>query len=622
MGIVDRLLGKGQVEQKAAHDAELVDLRGQMAAINRVLAFIEFGLDGRIITANDNFLQVLGFQLDEIRGQHHSLFVDPPYRPSSEYRQFWERLGRGQFDAGQYKRLGKGGREVWIQASYNPVFDANGQAYKVVKYATDITEDKRRAADLSGHMAAISKSQAVIEFSLDGRILTANENFLGALGYRLDEIRGQHHSLFVSTEYRQSPEYRQFWDKLGRGEYDAGQYMRVGKGGREIWIQASYNPILDADGKPFKVVKYATDVTAQVLASRALQRAVEETQAVVEAARDGDISLRIGLEDKSGEIATLCAGVNDVLETMAGVIGQVKESAEVISRAVSEIAQGNQDLSSRTEEQASSLEQTASSMEQLSGTVRQNADNARRANDLAHTSNDEVARGGEVVKRVVATMQEIQGSSKKISEIIGVIDSIAFQTNILALNAAVEAARAGEQGRGFAVVATEVRNLAQRSATAAKEIKALIAESVDKVDEGARLVAEAGSTMDQVVTSFRSVAGLVTEISGASREQSNGIEQVSKAVSQMDEVTQQNAALVEEAAAAAESLDEQVRGLVQTVARFSLTGGAGASGRVSRTPPSQRATPSAPRARAASVRKVANGAPVAAPASGDEWAEF
>ncbi len=622
MGIVDRLLGKGQVEQKAAHDAELVDLRGQMAAINRVLAFIEFGLDGRIITANDNFLQVLGFQLDEIRGQHHSMFVDPQYRQSSEYRQFWERLGRGQFDAGQYKRLGKGGREVWIQASYNPVFDANGQAYKVVKYATDITEDKRRAADLSGQMAAISKSQAVIEFSLDGRILTANENFLGALGYRLDEIRGQHHSLFVSTEYRQSPEYRQFWDKLGRGEYDAGQYMRVGKGGREIWIQASYNPILDADGKPFKVVKYATDVTAQVLASRALQRAVEETQAVVEAARDGDISLRIGLEDKSGEIATLCAGVNDVLETMAGVIGQVKESAEVISRAVSEIAQGNQDLSSRTEEQASSLEQTASSMEQLSGTVRQNADNARRANDLAHTSNDEVARGGEVVKRVVATMQEIQGSSKKISEIIGVIDSIAFQTNILALNAAVEAARAGEQGRGFAVVATEVRNLAQRSATAAKEIKALIAESVDKVDEGARLVAEAGSTMDQVVTSFRSVAGLVTEISGASREQSNGIEQVSKAVSQMDEVTQQNAALVEEAAAAAESLDEQVRGLVQTVARFSLTGGAGASGRVSRTAPSQRATPSAPRARAASVRKVANGAPVAAPASGDEWAEF
>ncbi len=622
MGIVDRLLGKGQVEQKAAHDAELVDLRGQMAAINRVLAFIEFGLDGRIITANDNFLQVLGFQLDEIRGQHHSMFVDPQYRQSSEYRQFWERLGRGQFDAGQYKRLGKGGREVWIQASYNPVFDANGQAYKVVKYATDITEDKRRAADLSGQMAAISKSQAVIEFSLDGRILSANENFLGALGYRLDEIRGQHHSLFVSTEYRQSPEYRQFWDKLGRGEYDAGQYMRVGKGGREIWIQASYNPILDADGKPFKVVKYATDVTAQVLASRALQRAVEETQAVVEAARDGDISLRIGLEDKSGEIATLCAGVNDVLETMAGVIGQVKESAEVISRAVSEIAQGNQDLSSRTEEQASSLEQTASSMEQLSGTVRQNADNARRANDLAHTSNDEVARGGEVVKRVVATMQEIQGSSKKISEIIGVIDSIAFQTNILALNAAVEAARAGEQGRGFAVVATEVRNLAQRSATAAKEIKALIAESVDKVDEGARLVAEAGSTMDQVVTSFRSVAGLVTEISGASREQSNGIEQVSKAVSQMDEVTQQNAALVEEAAAAAESLDEQVRGLVQTVARFSLTGGAGASGRVSRTAPSQRATPSAPRARAASVRKVANGAPVAAPASGDEWAEF
>jgi methyl-accepting chemotaxis protein len=255
------------------------------------------------------------------------------------------------------------------------------------------------------------------------------------------------------------------------------------------------------------------------------------------------------------------------------VVGRIKDATEAINIASQEIAAGNADLSSRTEEQASSLEETSSAMEELNATVRQNAENARQANDLAKTSNAGVVKGGQVVKEVVVTMGEIQASSKKISDIIGVIDSIAFQTNILALNAAVEAARAGEQGRGFAVVASEVRNLAQRSATAAKEIKTLIAESVDKVESGAKLVQEAGVTMDEVVASFQQVAGLVTEIASASKEQASGIEQTTQAVGQMDEVTQQNAALVEEAAAAAESLEEQARGLVQTVSMFKLAEG-------------------------------------------------
>jgi methyl-accepting chemotaxis protein len=252
------------------------------------------------------------------------------------------------------------------------------------------------------------------------------------------------------------------------------------------------------------------------------------------------------------------------------VLWRIKDAAEAINTASHEIAAGNQDLSNRTEEQASSLEETASSMEELNATVRQNTENARLANERAISSNEVAVRGGEMVKGVVKTMADIQESSRKIADIIGVIDSIAFQTNILALNAAVEAARAGEQGRGFAVVATEVRNLAQRSATAAKEIRALIGESVIKVESGAQLVSEAGNTMDVVVANFRQVASLVTDISGASKEQSSGIEQVTQAVSQMDEVTQQNAALVEEAAAAAESLKEQARGLVQAVDMFKL----------------------------------------------------
>lgn len=197
---------------------------GMLDAINKVQAVIEFGLDGTIQHANENFLNAMGYTLDEIRGKHHSMFVDPAYRESPQYKLFWEKLGRGEFDAGQYKRIAKGGREVWIQASYNPVFDGSGKPFKVVKFATDITGQKLQNADYQGQIAAISKAQAVIEFMLDGKVLKANENFLKTLGYSLDEIKGQHHSMFVEPTYRQSHEYKLFWEKLGRGEYDAGQY--------------------------------------------------------------------------------------------------------------------------------------------------------------------------------------------------------------------------------------------------------------------------------------------------------------------------------------------------------------------------------------------------------------
>jgi len=297
-----------------------------------------------------------------------------------------------------------------------------------------------------------------------------------------------------------------------------------------------------------------------------------EVSRILDALAKGDLTQHID-GNYQGTFGKLQDDSNTTVGRLQEVVSRIKEATEAIDTASKEIAAGNQDLSSRTEEQASSLEETASSMEELNATVKQNAENARQANELAKKSNEAVSRGGEAVRRVVTTMGDIQSSSKKIADIIGVIDSIAFQTNILALNAAVEAARAGEQGRGFAVVATEVRNLAQRSATAAKEIKGLIAESVEKVEGGAKLVDQAGSAMDEVVASFQQVASLVTEISGASREQSSGIEQVTQAVSQMDEVTQQNAALVEEAAAAAESLEEQARGLVQAVSMFRLASG-------------------------------------------------
>ncbi len=553
------------------------ELEEQVKALHRVQAVIEFHLDGTIVHANDNFLQTLGYTLEEIQGRHHAMFVDAEYAKSSEYQDFWANLGRGEFNAGQYRRIGKGGREIWIQASYNPVFDSDGRPYKVVKFATDITAQKFQAADFAGQLAAINKSQAVIEFDLEGRILAANENFLAAMGYALEEVRGQHHSMFAEPEHRQSAEYQAFWAKLGRGEYDAGQYRRLGKGGREVWIQASYNPIYDMNGRPFKVVKYATDITAQVRDTLALQQAVAQTREVVAAAQAGDLTGHIATQDKTGPIAELCEGINALVEAMAGIIAQIKLAADTIAVGASEIAEGNSDLSVRTEQQAASLEETAVSMKGLTATVRRTADNARQANQLAGGAVEVAAQGGQVVHDVVSTMSLINDSSRRIVDIIGVIDGIAFQTNILALNAAVEAARAGEQGRGFAVVASEIRSLSQRSAEAAKEIKQLIGDSVEKVGAGTRQVESAGRTMDEIVVSVKRVSDLMADISAAAQQQSEGIEQINQVVEHIDESTQQNAALVEEASAAARSMEEQSTQLLQTVAAFRVAGVSGAA---------------------------------------------
>ncbi len=553
------------------------ELEEQVKALHRVQAVIEFHLDGTIVHANDNFLQTLGYTLEEIQGRHHAMFVDAEYAKSSEYQDFWANLGRGEFNAGQYRRIGKGGREIWIQASYNPVFDSDGRPYKVVKFATDITAQKFQAADFAGQLAAINKSQAVIEFDLEGRILAANENFLAAMGYALEEVRGQHHSMFAEPEHRQSAEYQAFWAKLGRGEYDAGQYRRLGKGGREVWIQASYNPIYDMNGRPFKVVKYATDITAQVRDTLALQQAVAQTREVVAAAQAGDLTGHIATQDKTGPIAELCEGINALVEAMAGIIAQIKLAADTIAVGASEIAEGNSDLSVRTEQQAASLEETAVSMKGLTATVRRTADNARQANQLAGGAVEVAAQGGQVVHDVVSTMSLINDSSRRIVDIIGVIDGIAFQTNILALNAAVEAARAGEHGRGFAVVASEIRSLSQRSAEAAKEIKQLIGDSVEKVGAGTRQVESAGRTMDEIVVSVKRVSDLMADISAAAQQQSEGIEQINQVVEHIDETTQQNAALVEEASAAARSMEEQSTQLLQTVAAFRVAGVSGAA---------------------------------------------
>jgi methyl-accepting chemotaxis protein len=299
----------------------------QAAAVSRSQAVIEFSLDGTVVTANENFLNALGYSLSEIEGKHHRMFVDPVERDSAAYRDFWAALNRGEYQAAEYKRIGKGGKEVWILASYNPVMDEKGKPFKVVKFATDVTAQKVRNADLAGQIDAIGKSQAVIEFKLDGTIIQANENFLHALGYTAGEISGRHHSMFIDQAEREGPAYREFWAALGRGEFQAGEFKRIGKGGREVWIQASYNPILDLNGKPFKVVKYASDVTKQVL----VRMGNERVRSMME-------SVAAGAEELNTSVREISAAMVKSKETAVGAVDRVA-SADSHAKRLSDAAQ-------------------------------------------------------------------------------------------------------------------------------------------------------------------------------------------------------------------------------------------------------------------------------------------
>jgi methyl-accepting chemotaxis protein len=471
-----------------------------------------------------------------------------------------------------------------------------------------------RLRELEALYAAINMSQAIIELDMDGTVLAANDRYLKIFGYTLAEILGQPYTLFVDPADREGAEYRGLWEHMHAGEYEQGRFRRTGKNGREVWVRASFNPLVGQDGKPWKVVKFASEITPIILEARALDNAVHESQDVIQAALSGagdrhismdgktgnlellacsinqlidsvsttvaetmqvvqqavagDLTSRMKVDDKSGHFKTLAVSVNSMIQSMMEVVTGLTKTSHEVQLGAEEISRGNLDLSKRTEEQASSLEETAASMEQMTSTVKNNADNAAQASELAKAAREQAERGGRVVGSAVAAMSEINAAGKKIADIIGVIDEIAFQTNLLALNAAVEAARAGEQGRGFAVVASEVRSLASRSAGAAKEIKALIQDSVGKVNEGTRLVDESGKVLGEIVTRVKKVTDVMAEIANASREQASGIEQVNKAVTLMDTMTQQNAALVEEASAATQTLREQAMVLTKLIAHY------------------------------------------------------
>ena len=503
-------------------NAQVQHALAEAAAINRAQAVIEFKLDGTIVTANANFLSAMGYSLDEIRGKHHGMFVDPAERESSAYREFWARLNRGEYQAAQYKRFAKGGRAVWIQASYNPVMDKSGKPVGVIKFATDITADKIRSMEDAGKICAIGRAQAVIEFNMDGTIVTANENFLKAMGYALDEIKGKHHSMFVTPEDRASAAYAEFWARLNRGQFEAAEYKRIGKGGREIWILATYNPILDEAGKPFKVVKFATDVTAQKIKAADNDgqiAAIWKSQAVIEFNMDGTIrtandnfqkALGYTLAEIKGQHHSMFVEANERNSAAYRQFWDTLNRGEYQAAEYKRIAKGGREIwiqasynpildlngkpykvvkyatditaqaigRKKAENARGLIEAVAAGSEEMSASIREISETMAksRENSKVATSRVEAADG---------QAQKLNAAAQAMSGIVEMIAGITGQINLLALNATIESARAGEAGRGFAVVASEVKNLASQAKhatdTISSEINALNTISGDVV---------------------------------------------------------------------------------------------------------------------------------------------
>ncbi|MBX9769288.1 MAG: PAS domain S-box protein, partial [Bdellovibrionales bacterium] len=397
-----------------------LEFEGKMNAISKAQAMIEFNMDGTIISANENFLKTLGYELKDITSKHHRIFCDPQYANSNEYRYFWEKLNRGEFDSGEYQRFTRDGRAVWINASYNPILDANGKPFKVVKFATDITQQKMQHLDFAGKMAAISKVQAMIEFNMDGTIISANENFLKTLGYSMSEIAGKHHRMFCDPSYTDSHKYKSFWEKLNRGEFDSGEYQRFGRDGKSVWINASYNPIFDANGKPYKVVKFATDISA---------------------------------------VKKMIQSIEDTASTLSASSEELTATASQMSETANKTNQESRTASSAAQEVSSGIQTVATNMEEMVASIKEIARSTNESSLMARTT---MSRAQETNK----TIMQLGTSSQEIGDVIKVISSIAQQTNLLALNATIEAARAGEAGKGFAVVANEVKELAKQTAKA------------------------------------------------------------------------------------------------------------------------------------------------------------
>ena len=559
-------------------ETRLATAMSVLDAINRVQAVIEFQLDGTIVHANQNFLAAVGYTLEEIVGQHHRIFCEPGYAASSEYQQFWQHLGDGEFHSGEFKRRAKGGRDIWIAASYNPVLGPDGKPVKVIKFATDITAQKIAAAEFKGKRDAVNRVQAIIEFDLHGRVLTANDNFLNVMGYALEEVQGQHHRIFCDSAFVHSPEYLAFWERLGRGEFNAGEYRRVTKSGKDVWILASYNPIFDAEGKPVKVVKFATDITEQKklsAESRGKLDALGRSQAVIEFDMRGHVLsvnhnfLRtmgytedevVGAhhslfcdEDlvKSAQYRNFWAALGQgefqsglfkrrgkhdadiwILATYNPILDINGKAYKVVKFAMDVTDQVQREM--LVSEKVQAISGVLNKLTQSIGDI---ADGSQETAGIAGQTQVEAADGSKLLARSRDAIVAIQKSSGDVRDIIDTISDIASQTHLLAFNAAIEAARAGEHGYGFSVVANEVRKLAEKSAVATREIAKLINDTINRVDEGTRLSGEVEAAFERIVRSVARTSESIGQIHASTSAQANATHDASALLTELETIT-------------------------------------------------------------------------------------
>lgn len=509
-----------------ANEIERHNAKGILNAIDSAYAYIEFDTKGHVQTANENFLQAMGYRLDEITNKHHRMFVESSFANSNAYTQFWSDLNAGINKSDVFKRITKEGKEVWIQAVYTPVKDEVGRVTKVVKIATDVTAERLRVADFEGQIAAVSKSQTVVEYNLDGTVLKANDNFLSTLGYSFDEIKGRSHSMFVTDSERQNPAYREFWAKLNRGEFESAEYKRVGKGGKEVYMQASYNPIFDLNGKPFKVVEYATDLTAEVSARNEMRKKVDY---ILDLASKGDLTQDI-VATGDDAISQICRGLGSFFADLRKTIASMAENASTLSSASEELSSVSTEMSSNAEETSSQATMVSAASEQVSQNVRTVATGVEELNSAIREISMNATQAAKVSQQAVAiavdtnvTIAKLGESSCDIGKVVKVITSIADQTNLLALNATIEAARAGEAGKGFAVVANEVKELAKETAKATEDISQKI-ETIQMDTRGAiQAIRQISDVINQINDISNTIASAVEEQTATTTEMGRNI---------------------------------------------------------------------------------------------------